>query len=540
MSTADFKARQLRVNQIINSGSRASSPLLVYGLASATNNSGGFNVSHFVTGSDTWLFVSGVAGSKNSSDRGVVTFKGDVVISGTIYDSSGIAYSAGGGGGVGSGNWNELSPSPRLNTTASVAIAGALGTSYAAQSAGTDTFFFVSGTVGLSGASARKARFGGDVVAMGSLSVTSDVAVDGGNITSAASTFNLLNSATTLNVGVSSSTINIGSGTINIGRVTTSSINIGSNGSTVSINSKQNGLNLFESGAQYLKFSTSGGTSAQITATETNFPSLYLSGASVHVDSYSGVTWFDSNSNSGLAIDVTDASNPVIVSKLPSGTPQSLFLSASNISINTTSGGKVSINCKTEVTGNLTVTGDVAVDGGDITSTQSSATIFSTNVTTLALANAATSVSVGGSSSSTAFTLSVAANRTGGSIVNLGTGATSTGNVKAINIGQGGDLGSTTNIKIGTTDSAGTTNVYVSGSSFVTGSVSIKGSIVPDANTTYTLGTSALRWAHVYTGDLHLRNERGDWTVIEENDFLRIVNNKTGKNYKMLMQLIDD
>jgi hypothetical protein len=70
--------------------------------------------------------------------------------------------------------------------------------------------------------------------------------------------------------------------------------------------------------------------------------------------------------------------------------------------------------------------------------------------------------------------------------------------------------------------------------------VSIKGSIVPDANTTYTLGTSALRWAHVYTGDLHLRNERGDWTVIEENDFLRIVNNKTGKNYKMLMQLIED
>ena len=188
----------------------------------------------------------------------------------------------------------------------------------------------------------------------------------------------------------------------------------------------------------------------------------------------------------------------------------------------------------------LTISGDLAVDGGDITTTQSTAAIFPTNVSSLSLAGVASTVSVGGSSSSTAFTLNVAANRTGNSTLNLGTGAVSTGNTKSVNIGQGGDPGSTTNIRLGTTDTAGASNIFMSGSVYITGSVGMKGSIIPDAHNTYTLGTPDIRWAHIYTGDLHLRNERGDWTVIEENDFLRIVNNKTGKNYKMMMQLIDD
>jgi hypothetical protein len=312
----DFKTNQLKVNQIINSGSSAGKPLLIYGLGSSTDNSGGFNAAHFATGSDTWLFISGTVGSRNSANRGAVAFGGDVIVSGALYNAAGAAYST-------AISWNELSPSPSLNTTASVSIAGNLGSAFAAPDSGTGTFFFVSGTTGIAGSLAKKARFGGDVIAMG----------------------------------------------------------------------------------------------------------------------------------------------------------------------------------------DLTVSGDL---------------------------------DVGGSSSASIFNFSVAHNRTGGTNINLGTGATSTGNVKVINIGQGGAAGSTTNIKIGTTETVGLTNVFVSGSTFITGSVSVKGSIVPDANTTYTLGTEALRWAHVYTGDLHLRNERGDWTVIEENDFLRIVNNKTGKNYKMMMQLIED
>jgi len=73
----------------------------------------------------------------------------------------------------------------------------------------------------------------------------------------------------------------------------------------------------------------------------------------------------------------------------------------------------------------------------------------------------------------------------------------------------------------------------------LTGSFGMKGNIIPDEDTTYTLGTSEKRWGHIYTGDLHLRNDRGDWTIVEEVDYLCVVNNKTGKKYKMMLEPVD-
>ena len=53
------------------------------------------------------------------------------------------------------------------------------------------------------------------------------------------------------------------------------------------------------------------------------------------------------------------------------------------------------------------------------------------------------------------------------------------------------------------------------------------------------LGTSAKPWANLYTNDLHLKNDRGDWTVIEEEDYLSLRNNKTGKMFKIVMEEIE-
>lgn len=63
-------------------------------------------------------------------------------------------------------------------------------------------------------------------------------------------------------------------------------------------------------------------------------------------------------------------------------------------------------------------------------------------------------------------------------------------------------------------------------------------SLIPNANNAYDLGSPTLRWRNMYTGDLHLRNERGDWTIIEEADFLSITNNLSGRRYKFVMQEI--
>ena len=87
---------------------------------------------------------------------------------------------------------------------------------------------------------------------------------------------------------------------------------------------------------------------------------------------------------------------------------------------------------------------------------------------------------------------------------------------------------------------------YVSGSTggssrtLFGGDVIVSGSVIPGTDNTQSLGSANNRWSNVYTGDLHLKNDRGDWTVIEEEDYLTLRNNKTGKRFKLLMELIDD
>ena len=74
----------------------------------------------------------------------------------------------------------------------------------------------------------------------------------------------------------------------------------------------------------------------------------------------------------------------------------------------------------------------------------------------------------------------------------------------------------------------------------LTGSFLVEGNVMPATDNTYDLGSSAKRFANIYTGDLHLKNDRGDWTIIEEEDYLSVVNNNTGKVYKMVLEEIKD
>lgn len=67
-----------------------------------------------------------------------------------------------------------------------------------------------------------------------------------------------------------------------------------------------------------------------------------------------------------------------------------------------------------------------------------------------------------------------------------------------------------------------------------------RGDIVPETDVAFNLGTASRRWANIYTGDLHLKNERGDWTIIEEEEYLTIRQNGTGKMFKILMEEIKD
>ena len=78
------------------------------------------------------------------------------------------------------------------------------------------------------------------------------------------------------------------------------------------------------------------------------------------------------------------------------------------------------------------------------------------------------------------------------------------------------------------------------------------GSIRPLANNTYDLGTSSLRWKDIYTQDLQLSNEAkkdeggndvdgtwGDWTLQEGESDVFMINNRSGKKFKIKMEEVE-
>ena len=75
--------------------------------------------------------------------------------------------------------------------------------------------------------------------------------------------------------------------------------------------------------------------------------------------------------------------------------------------------------------------------------------------------------------------------------------------------------------------------------SVVLPATSAGGTISPSATNTYDLGTASLRWRNIYTQDLHLNNGIGDYTVIEGEENLYLVNHKTNKSFKFALIEVD-
>ena len=82
---------------------------------------------------------------------------------------------------------------------------------------------------------------------------------------------------------------------------------------------------------------------------------------------------------------------------------------------------------------------------------------------------------------------------------------------------------------------AGTEKLNISNS----GAATFAGDVLPSANNSKDLGSPSARWANVYAGDLHLKNETGDWTVVEGEEELYLHNNLTGKKYAIMMREVE-
>jgi len=89
-------------------------------------------------------------------------------------------------------------------------------------------------------------------------------------------------------------------------------------------------------------------------------------------------------------------------------------------------------------------------------------------------------------------------------------------------------------------DRAGTDKISVEEVNLsISGDATTTGHFTPSVDNSKDLGSATKRWRNIYTTDLHLNNDRGDWTVIEEEDYLTLRNNKTDKVYKLVMEEIE-
>lgn len=162
-----------------------------------------------------------------------------------------------------------------------------------------------------------------------------------------------------------------------------------------------------------------------------------------------------------------------------------------------------------KTTDTLTVGGDLIVNGGDISVTTGLVfNLINTNVASLNIGGAASSITIGDATTATttlrggtlvgntatqnvfnttattlnafgaATNLAIGYNSTNSSTMNISTGVVGSSNTKTVNVGTGGAAGSTTNITIGA--SSGTSTITLAGDIHITGNMIVSGYIETD------------------------------------------------------------
>ncbi len=272
---------------------------------------------------------------------------------------------------------------------------------------------------------------GSTLAVTGDTTLTGDLAVNGGDVTTTAATFNLVNAATTVNLGSTAVTraINIGTGTL------ADTINIGTDATT------GEGISIGNSNAS-TTVAITGGDDWNITGT--------------------GILTLSASAAQTTAILVTDTD----------------YTNALNVGDNNIIGTTANIDLDnfdvTGTTGLITTAGNIAVNGGDITTTSTgTATVFNTNATTLNIGGAATAVNVGASTgtatiANATLTLSNATTLTASSLATFTTAAT-LGMTSTTALNLGSNVTITSSATALNLQSDGTVDVNLAGGSGTTG-----------------------------------------------------------------------
>ena len=531
-------------------------------------------------GVDVNFFVSGTVGSRATAVRGTSVFGGDLVVSGNLTDGSGNPIAGGGSSG------SFLEPSAGyLVQTGSVSLAGNKGFGHDTSDQSEDAFFFVSGALGSLGTDRRAGSiFGGDLHVSGVIKTGGENfhallgSYVGGTIsgsihqTSGGLSYLVAGNNTTITSGANGQ-VTIADSNLkwtrnSAGRVyltdTDDKLHIGGTGDPggkveihVSDTENIDGLliDFNETGGKTALEVDSESTSG-MTIKAQGFKALYAK-----QDISNGyAAYFTRNINEsgneplvGILDDNTSNTQPALQIRQDGTGPILRLRDGANIVHEFKDGGQVFFNESsygpdvifhvsgainshgTALRGASDFGGDVVVSGSTYLGLGSGAII------SMMSGGAASSADEGGyldtnffvSGSSGSKNSSIKGTAVFGGDLHISGNFTVDGSSGASGITFNGGNGS--NNQVTTSDGAGKI-VAESNMTFDGSTLTVTGDLVPGADASHDLGASDARWANIYTGDLHLQNERGHWQIIEEADCLTVTNKLTGKRYKMVLE----
>ena len=314
--------------------------------------------------------------------------------------------------------------------------------------------------------------------------ITGDLAVNGGDITTSATTFNFISSnATTVNAFSAANTLIVGS--------TTGSVNLRNATVTLSGNTL-----------------VSSNTTVNLINTTTTTVNAFGAATSVNIGAAAGSTTINNNlvTSSGITINGAATTGLATFSLIDSvATTVNAFGAATSVNIGAAA-TVVNVG-KTTGNGSLNIRGNGAAGTATLTSnvtTGKFAVAPSISTGTIELGSAATG------KASVLFNTSSSSTSTGALVVAGGVGVSENLNVGG-NVDVTGNLTVDGDLVLTKSDiSLAVNTAYINdltvNDTLTFSTATISSSITPTANVTYDVGTSALNWNALYVKDAHIAN----------------------------------
>lgn len=325
----------------------------------------------------------------------------------------------------------------------------------------------------------------------GNILVAGDLAINGGDLTTTASAFNLLNSGAT--------TVNFAGGATNI--------QIGSSSGTTNINNNLDVDGDINIDGGDLTVSTSTFNLANTIATTVN---AFGASTSIKIGAATGTTTINNASTvvaGDLAVNGGDLTTTSTTFNLldTTATTVNFARSGTSITIGSTTGQTVIRNAKT------VLSGDLEVNGGDIVTDQTTFNLLNTTAETINFAGDSTTVNIGSSSGTTTvknnLNVDLQTTLSSVSVSDLTSG-------RVVLAGIGGELEDSDNLtfvddKLTVTGSVEITSNLTVGGNLVLGnqetdtisvSALFTSDLTPSTDLVYNLGKINTRWKEVYAG----------------------------------------